>query len=306
MPSFGQVLRSGKRRFVSAAAFSLYRKTWLADPVEAMRRLNDELLEDAEVGEPPVPLDVLASFVGIGEVRILEMRGAGRLVPLPNSQFRVEVRASDPVGRRNFSTAHEIGHLLIPSYHENPTTKEDALTGEFPKDEEEYLCDIAARNLLLPESVFRKRCSELEPSIDGLLQLSDIFQASIEAVALRLDQLCCWKCIPVIWEMGLKESQKNVVGQTTLLGFEELSEPIEEFRVKFHAGNEATMFFPKTRHIPADSSMVLSCRSEGRFKGSCVIPTSKRDVERNVEAVAVPYRNEHAETKQRIVSLVYA
>lgn len=306
MPSFGQVIVCGKNRYCSQAAFSLLKETCVADPIEAVQRLTSGLLESAEVNEPPVNLAMLASFRGAVIART-EMRESGRLVPLGAKGYRIEVRESDPIGRQNFSIGHEIGHTLIPSYALSPVIKSDLLTGEFQKrDEEEFFCDIAARNLLLPEAMFKDHCSRMAPSIGGLLELANIFQASIEAVALRLDQLRCWNCIPVVWELALKPSQKKSDGQMPLLGLEEMSEPIEEYRVKFHAGNDAKVFFPVARHIPMDSNMVSACLSCGEFKGRCIIPTSKRDIERDVEAMAVPYRDEHEDIKQRIISLIYS
>lgn len=305
MSSFGQVIVSGKNRYCSQAAFSLVNETNVADPVEAVRCLTNSLLELAEVNEPSVNLAMVASFQGAAITRT-EMHESGRLVPLGAKGYRIEVRESDPIGRQNFSIGHEIGHTLIPSYAQSPVIKSDLLTGEFQKrDEEEFFCDIAARNLLLPEAMFKDHCSRMTPSIGGLLELANIFQASIEAVALRLDHLQCWNCIPVVWELALKPSQKKSEGQMSLLGFEELSKPIEEYRVKFHAGGDATIFFPVAKHVPMDSEMVSACLSCGEFKGRCVVPTSKRDIERDVEAVVVPYRNEHGATKQRIVSLIY-
>jgi len=306
MPSFGQVIVCGRNRYCSQAAFSLVKETGLADPVEAVECLTNNLLELAEIKEPPVNLAMVASFQGAVVTRT-EIRESGRLVPLGTRGYRIEVRESDPIGRQNFSIGHEIGHTLIPSYAQSPVVKSDVLTGEFHKrDEEEFFCDIAARNLLLPEVMFKDHCSRITPSIGGLLELANIFQASIEAVALRLDQLRCWNCIPVVWELTLKPSQKKSEGQIPLLGFEELSKPMEEYRVKFHAGDDATMFFPAAKHIPMDSDMVSTCLSCGEFKGRCTMPTSKRDVECYVEAVVVPYRNEHGDTKQRIVSLIYS
>lgn len=306
MSSFGQVIVCGKNRYFSQAAFSLVRETGMTDPVEAVRCLTDSLLELVEAKKPPINLAMVASFQGAVITRT-DIRESGRLVPNGAKGYRIEVRDSDPIGRQNFTIGHEIGHTLVPSYAQSPTVKSDMLTGEFQKrNEEEFFCDIASRNLLLPEAMFKDHCSKITPSISGLLELANIFQASIEAVALRLDQLTCWNCVPVVWELALKPSQKKSEGQMPLLGLEELSEPIEEYRVKFHAGDDAKLFFPVARHITMDSDMVSACLSCGEFKGCCVLPTSKRDVERDVEAMAVPYRDEHGDTKQRIISLIYS
>lgn len=304
MAEFGRVIVCGKHQYSSEAAFSLVNETNIEDPVAAVEYLADDLLRTADVVEPPIPLEMVASFQGVKTIINKDMLESGRLVPVSASEYRIELRNTDPVGRQNFTVGHEIGHTLIPFYSQSPTPKSDLFTGEFHrKNEEEFFCDIAARNLLLPEQMFREHCGKIRPSIEGLLELSSIFQASIEAVAIRLDQLLCWNCIPVVWELRLKPTQKHAVGLSALPGLEDMSEPIEEYRVKFPAGG---YLFPTDKHVAMDSRMVSGCLCHGEFKGSSNIPTSKHDdTERQVEATVAPYRDEHGAMKQRIVSLIF-
>lgn len=298
-------MRSGKHRFYSATAGSLVDHTGLDDPLKAVTHLCNGLLDEVGVAEPPVPLDVLASFRGAIEVKANDIRESGRLTPLKQGGFLIEVRATDPVGRRNFSIGHEIGHLLMPNYQISPTQKVDVCTGEFSlQNEEEFLCDSAATNLLLPEELFRSQCSRVKPSLDGFIGLADLFQASLEATALRLDRLAVWDCIPVVWQLGFKPSQMQPCEQMGLFDPGEVPGPKEEFRVKFDAGRK-DLFFAEFRHIPMQSDMVSTCMAGDTYRGRCIVPASPKQIECYVEARSIHYRNEKGEEKQRLVSLVF-
>lgn len=299
-------IRSGGRTYYSRAAGQLVSVTGIGDPSAAVEHVANQLLVDAGVDVHPVPLELLASFQGITVVKTVDMPRSGMLIPLPSGDLEVRLRISDSPGRRNFSLAHEIGHTLMPGYAEDPVEKTDTYTGEFSEDnEEEFFCDIAARSLLLPEAMFVVRCSELEPSINNMLLMAEEFACSLEAVALRLDQLRPWPCVAVVWEMQLKPAQVKTASNIALPGLEEMSVPHEEYRVKYHAGKDTELFFPQFKHVDRTSDMVAGCSAESHFRGKCLLPTSKKDLVRYVEAVAVPYRDEGLALRSRIISLVF-
>ncbi len=192
------------------------------------------------------------------------------------------------------------------SYRDAPEEKTDLYTCEFAEgNEEEFFCDIAARALLLPQEVFVRWCSELEPSIENMLALADEFACSLEATALRLNQLQPWPCVAVVWEMQLKPAQVKTMHNLALPGLEDMSVPHEDYRVKYHAGEDSGLFFPRFKHIDKSNDMIAGCLAETYFRGECVLPAARKDVVRYVEAVAVPYRDEHLVQRNRIISLVY-
>ncbi len=292
MVNYDRVIGSGGRVYYSQIARALVDTTGMPDPVAAVEHLSSQLLREADVASPPIALEMLASFQGVTAIKLVDMPGSGRIVPRGGGSLEVHLRIGDSPGRRNFSLGHEIGHTLMPGYRAHPEEKHDLYTGEFAeKNEEEYFCDIAARSLLLPEELFRSVCTGMSPSINGLLMLAEQFQCSLEAVALRIDQSRVWPCIPIVWELQLKPTQVKTKNDLALPGFEELSIPQEEYRVKFHAGRGAHVFFPAFKHIGKDCPMVLGCMQETSFKGKCLLPASKKDVECYAEAVAVPYRD---------------
>lgn len=306
MATMNRGIRSGGRTYYSRAARELVKRTGITDPLVAVELLVNQLLAEAGVEEPPVPLEMLASFQGVTSVEVVDMPRSGMLMPLPGGELKVRLSVSDSPGRRNFSLAHEIGHTLMPGYSEQPLEKMDACTGEFAEsNEEELFCDIAARSLLLPEKLFLARCSQPEPSIDNMLALAEEFACSLEATALRLDQLRPWPCVAVVWEMQLKPAQMKTMNNMALPGFEEMSVPQEEYRVKYHAGTDTELFFPAFKHVDRSCDMVEACLIGTCFKGNCVLPAARKDVMCYVEAVALPYHDKHLTLRNRIISLVY-
>jgi Zn-dependent peptidase ImmA (M78 family) len=299
-------VRSNNRKYFSSAALSLVEVTGITDPEFALAHLVGELLDMTQLIQPPVPLELLASFQGVVTIEAVNMSYAGRLLALPQREFIIQVKATDPLGRQRFSIAHEISHLLIPNYHLSPVDKVDGLTGEFPvRDEEEYLCDLGARDLLLPKAMFCEQLHTKQPSIENLFSIAKVFGSSVEATAIRTDQLSVWPCVPIIWELSMKPSQQVPKGQRVLLDLDQEIPPEKEFRVKFHAGHHTGIFFAQHRHVPRDSAMVRGCTTTGEFQGQTILPIKDGYAEYYVEARLVPYQNAQGITQDRIISLVF-
>lgn len=136
------------RRWYSPAAKLLMRVTGTADARQAMVQQVHELLDEAEVKRPPVDLGMVASFQRIKQIQPTTMPQAGRLVPDRNDLI-IQVNAKHTRGKQNFTAAHEIGHTLLPTYQASPSLIEDIAIGNYDESqEEEYLCDVAAAEIL--------------------------------------------------------------------------------------------------------------------------------------------------------------
>lgn len=83
-------------------------------------------------------------------------------------------------GRRRFTIAHELGHAIFES-----TGRGRPRSGK----ELERLCDKIAAELLMPTKIFRKQAS-INPTLDHLMELADLFQTSITATFRRASELC--------------------------------------------------------------------------------------------------------------------
>lgn len=168
----------------------------------AIQQLTARLLEEAGLDEPPVDLEILASFQGIASIRSCAMDSAGRLLP-QNGTLVIEVNADHTEERRRFTIAHEIGHTLLPTYARQPI--DDAATGTWPESgtrwEEEYLCDVAAAHLLMDRRQVRALLDRYVLSIEVLPMAARAFRVSLHAMARQIADLGTEPIAFVVWEI---------------------------------------------------------------------------------------------------------
>jgi uncharacterized protein DUF955 len=146
---------------------------------QVMRRLCESLLEEAEVVEPPVPVKMLASLRGIASIEEAEQPFSGLLRP-GEQGFEVRVRRGDGYERQRFTICHEAGHTLLPGFRE---ARQFRCNG--PRNWLEKMCDVAGAELLLPKYLIDPRLTGSRLDLKTVQQLSDQFEASIEATARR-------------------------------------------------------------------------------------------------------------------------
>lgn len=144
-----------------------------------MRRLCQEMLEEAEVSEPPVPVRMLASLRGIASIEEVEQPFAGMLQP-GDSGFEVRVRRRDGRRRQRFTICHEAGHTLLPGFRQ---ARQFRCNGE--RSWLERMCDVAGAELLLPCDLLRPLLPEKGLDLKVVEKLADAFEASVEATSRR-------------------------------------------------------------------------------------------------------------------------
>jgi hypothetical protein len=181
------VQESEPRFDVANIQLSLFDQLRLAEPdladTDVVRRLCERLLDEAAV-EPPIPVELIASLRGIRDILECDQPWAGMLAP-ENGSLVVRVRASDGWRRQRFTILHEAGHTLLPGFAEAAQFR---CNGSKTRTEE--LSDLAASELLLPRRYFKPDLVEAGFSLDAVEALSEIYDASIEATALRTVDLC--------------------------------------------------------------------------------------------------------------------
>jgi hypothetical protein len=157
----------------------------MADPPDAVRALAQQLVTQAELREPPMDLGLLGSVCGVVEVKHLPLEHWGMLIQLGDGQYRVLVDSGQGGGRARFTHAHEIGHILVSGASGLRENKQDAETGMYRRDvnEEEYLCDVAASELLMPTSVFHPFVATRPLSLGAIVDIAEAFETSLEAAA---------------------------------------------------------------------------------------------------------------------------
>jgi Zn-dependent peptidase ImmA (M78 family) len=158
------------------------------DPIETVVESARQLvLQAADAGLLTVPIDPfkLAELKGIPVIPKPDVADA-QLVPGPGGKPVIHYNPSRPRARVRFSICHELGHTLFPDclaqvrhrlFHSRTS----------PIDYElEALCNLAAAELLLPLGSIQEDMAKLKLSVDTALRLREKYEASTEAVLLRL------------------------------------------------------------------------------------------------------------------------
>jgi hypothetical protein len=172
----------------------------MKDPQDAIVDCAIELLEEVGIDKPPVDLRIVASYQRVKSIQKVAMEHAGRLIPV-GSNYVIQVRSMDSPSRQNFTIAHEIGHTLLLNSQAPPHKVEDRTTGYYPqKQEEEYLCDLAAAELLMPSAFFWPLVEGKELTISLVEELSQVFDSSRQATAIRLMHTGLWPSAFVVWK----------------------------------------------------------------------------------------------------------
>jgi len=155
------------------------------DPVAAVRQVARDLVSEAfDAGWSGPPFDPL-QLAALLKIEVLpnDDISEAQLVPVAANQVRIEYNPHERPSRIRFSLSHEIGHTLFSDCEEavrHRAAKKDANTWEL-----EFLCDVAASEILLPYGVFVQDAKVVSPTIRDLMSLGDRYKASLEAVLLR-------------------------------------------------------------------------------------------------------------------------
>jgi len=158
------------------------------DPIETVvENARQLVLQAADAGVLTVPIDPfkLAELRGIPVIPRPDVADA-QLVPGVGGKPSIHYNPMRPRARVRFSICHELGHTLFPDclaqvrhrlFHSRIS----------PVDYElEALCNLAAAELLLPLGSIQEDMSKLRLSVDTALRLREKYEASTEAVLLRL------------------------------------------------------------------------------------------------------------------------
>lgn len=113
---------------------------------------------------------------------------------------RVEAKKSR---RARFTIAHELGHYFIASHRNALKSGLAPHHRSFCEYESkvfvEQQADCFASNLLLPRESFLKKAKGCSPGLGGVLSLSDHFDTSVTATAIRYASLGVTPCIVIKW-----------------------------------------------------------------------------------------------------------
>lgn len=159
-----------------------------ADPIGAIVARARQMVLDAMDGGwagPPYDPAHLARIRGIALAPNEDIPDA-RIIPAAAGRARqtIEYNPNRPPARIRFSLAHELAHTLFPDHAERVRNRSARQEAHADRDVE-FLCDIAAAEILMP--AIPKSGLESRPlTMDNILYVRDRYEASTEATMIRL------------------------------------------------------------------------------------------------------------------------
>lgn len=136
---------------------------------------------------PPIQPQVLAK---LQNAKVIYRKGSDQwvssLMPMGKG-FVINVNKVLSMARKRNAICHEIAHTFFFDIESEPPRR---LKTHRPDDKEERLCFWAAREMLVPTSLFKKELNTLGCetlySFEGISRLAKIFSVSPDIIALRL------------------------------------------------------------------------------------------------------------------------
>lgn len=175
--------------------------------IEQAKQMVGKVIEIRGNDKPPFPPEEAAKLLGIKSIVKANLGKASGLLLRFHDGPVIKVNQNHNLARQNFSCAHEIGHLLfselkLENYIRgieyrtfNPQAKVKVRSAV-----RERLCDAAATEFLMPESVFTKYLSGFGTSIHSIERMASIFHVSIRAAARRIAEVSIEPCIAIVWQ----------------------------------------------------------------------------------------------------------
>lgn len=239
--------------------------------IEFVTRKAQILLKQSSVSGPPFLAERLAPFQGVKRI-VREDLGnlSGLLLPLRDG-FEIKINATHSPRRQNFSCAHEIAHTFF--FEEEGRVLIEKLAGEdgkkTAKNWEEYLCDIAASELLMPLQIFSGYASQYNFGIHSLIPLSRIFNTSISPTVLRLCDVNPKRCFVVYWAKDKSQKLDDLKLRATWLTWSRMRLSSKAGRFYFNpklSGEFPSVLKAYRSDIPTYSRQWMGV---GNFRGYC-------------------------------------
>lgn len=166
-----------RSNWTGAAARRLLKAAGNPPTIEAaIRIIVSKFIEDVPC--PPTDLDVIMPRLNISGVYSEDLPISGELRRNGNGLKIVCSSLLSPM-RRRFTIAHEMGHAIFEKTGRNCPRSGEQL---------ERLCDMLATEILMPTSIFLNYLGP-KPSLKKIFELSNLFNTSLTATAIRCSEL---------------------------------------------------------------------------------------------------------------------
>lgn len=260
---------------------------------ECVRHLAEGIIENLAL-EPPINLDVVASFQGVARVEVEDMPWAGCLTT-EGDEVVIRVRVGDGWGRRRFTVPHEVCHTFFPGYRLeqhyrcSPNPASSLSRGR----DVEWLCDVGAGELLLPSRHFYPDVRAARFGLDIVEELAQRYDASLEATAHRYVEVSASDLLLMVLEPMLKPVERGARSAEPAL------------RVASVHSNGDWPFIPRYKSSPVDGPLGRALEGEIVHERTDIEGLSRSTIE-DVELSArlYPYVDDDGNDHRRIIALL--
>ncbi len=263
------------------------------DPHSIVEMYAGRLLSEADQTQLPVDVETVASLLGIKR-RLGPYEFAGRIFADVSGQLVMDLSTNDHLARRRFTCGHEIIHTIFPGFSREARYRVDVAVGHNTRErnEEEYLCDVGAAEILLP----RELVSENYDSALGLGEIERLAEdasASLEASANRLVELARDPIGLIVLEVGHKPADRVKLRRGL--------EVPKKLRIRYATGRLQT-YIPRFKSVSPDSPFAEALVSPGAVKAITTLPCNSA-AEFAIEAKRYD-RGTSTERVERVLALV--
>lgn len=178
--------------------------------IKRSRDLVKELARYRGWDEPPFLAKDLAYLKGVKDIIHADLGESDGVLLRHSDGYVIKVNVTHSQVRKNFSCAHEIGHIILDEFIQQRSLSNIDFRRQVSEigRVKERLCDIAAAELLMPQPFFSKYLSGFGVSIDSVNPLAGVFKVSVPAAVIRMCELSSEPCIAIIWKLWQKRKSK--------------------------------------------------------------------------------------------------
>jgi Zn-dependent peptidase ImmA (M78 family) len=156
--------------------------------------------------QPPINLAELAKKRNVVSVKTRKLSVDGSISLLDDGGYVIELNENLSLSRRRFTFAHELGHTffldLTNEVEKRLRIRVEDVNVEDSKhsSKEEFLCNLAAAEILMPFDVFSGKASSLGPFATSILTLTRVFRTSLWSTSRRFVEASRVRMIVALWE----------------------------------------------------------------------------------------------------------
>lgn len=283
------------------------------DPEEIIRSFVQKTLAEARKflwEGPPFNPEVLASILGISceKTDKLTYSEDAELLPAENGRMVIRYNPDRPKARRNFSIAHEIAHTFFPGYQDQRSARHQV--GKFdPENEVEFLCDLAASQVVMPTPEFDLDVQNMGVSLKSLQELSKLYEVSLEATGIRMVTTDYYPCALIVLDYSHKPTEKDDIEASkyrqSLFDDNPWEPPPMKLRVQYFVrATHFSYYIPMHKSIEESSPLYEVSVNGKLFQGNAILDFTQPVLDTYVEAMALPYTHS-MESGSRVLVILW-